>query len=316
MASIIDDVRQLANGWRWTRRPLTPRSAEPWVGDPEPREFPTGWARTPAARATREAILRYGFRPIVWSESQPTVEGLDNLEHMAPSVLFVANHASHMDTPLLLCSLPKSWREKTAVAAAADYFFDVWWRAATTALVFNTFPIERTGGKRATTTARKLIGEGWNLIVYPEGTRSRDGWLGRWRHGAARLAIEYELPVVPVALRGTFAAMPRGRSWPVKGRVPVSVRFGPPIRPGPGEEFPTLSRRMQQELARLHDEDASTWWESLRREAEDRTPALAGPDAPRWRRVWEASRPLPRRTGRSAGTRGHPGPVWPRSGRS
>jgi 1-acyl-sn-glycerol-3-phosphate acyltransferase len=308
MTSILDDLRQMAKGWRWTHRPLTPRSAEPWVGDPEPHEFPTGWARTPAAKATREAVLRYVFRPIVWSESQPSVQGLDNLEHLAPPVLFVANHASHMDTPLLLCSLPRSWRERTAVAAAADYFFDVWWRAATTALVFNTFPIERTGGKRATTTARKLIGDGWNLVVYPEGTRSRDGWLGRWRHGAARLAVEYGLPVVPVALRGTFATMPRGRSWPVKGRLPVSVRFGAPIHPEPGEEFPTLSRRMQQELARLSDEDASTWWESLRREAEDRTPAMTGPEAPRWRRVWEASRPLPRRTGRLS----HPGRVWPK----
>ena len=121
MASILDDVRQMARGWRWTHRPLTPRSAEPWVGDPEPREFPTGWARTPAAKATREAVLRYVFRPIVWSESQPTVEGLDNLEHLEPPVLFVANHASHMDTPLLLCSLPRSWREKTAVAAAAGH---------------------------------------------------------------------------------------------------------------------------------------------------------------------------------------------------
>jgi 1-acyl-sn-glycerol-3-phosphate acyltransferase len=306
MASILHDVKELAKGWRWTHRTLTPRSAEPWVDDPEPHEFPTAWARTPAARATREAVLRYVFRPIVWSESQPAVEGLDHLENLARPVLFVANHSSHMDTPLILCSLPKEWRQKTAVAAAADYFFDVWWRAATTALVFNTFPIERTGGKRATTTARKLIEEGWNVVVYPEGTRSRDGWLGRWRHGAARMAVEYRLPVVPIALRGTFATMPRGRSWPVKGRLPVSVRYGAPLLPEPGEDFPTLSKRMQHALARLSDEDASTWWESLRREASNDTPSLAGPAGPRWRRMWEAGRPLPRRTG------GHPGRVWPR----
>ncbi len=295
MSSLVDDVRQVARGWRWTHRQLTPRSAEPWARSKEPKEFPTSWARTPVARAVRETVLSYGFRPIVWTETDPTVEGRDHLDGLTPPVMFVANHASHMDTPLMLCSLPKAWRQRTAVAAAADYFFDVWWRAATTALVFNTFPIERTGGKRATETARRLVEEGWNLVVYPEGTRSRDGWMGRVRHGAARLCIEYDVPAVPVALRGTFAAMPRGRSWPLPGRPSVSVRFGEPIRPHPDEDFRAMTRRLQQALARLHDEDASTWWESLRREARHETPGLTGPNGPRWRRVWEATRPVPHR---------------------
>jgi 1-acyl-sn-glycerol-3-phosphate acyltransferase len=294
--SMIDEIRRVARGWRWTRRPLVPRSAEAWQRAHEPKEFPTGWARSPAAKAVREAVLRYGFRPLVWTETEPTVEGLDNLDPLLSPVMFVANHASHMDTPLILCSLPKAWRERTAVAAAADYFFDVWWRAASTALVFNTFPIERTGGKRATTTARRLVADGWNLLVYPEGTRSKDGWLGRWRHGAARLCIEYGIPAVPIALRGTYAAMPRGRSWPLKGRLPLSVRFGPALYPQDGEDFRSLSRRMQQAMARLWDEDATNWYQSLRREAEGTTPSLAGPQGPRWRRVWEASRPLPRRS--------------------
>ena len=293
---MIDEIRKVARGWRWTRRPLVPRSAEAWQPAREPKEFPTGWARTPPAKAVRQAVLSYGFKPIVWTETEPAVEGLDNLDGLQAPVMFVANHASHMDTPLILCSLPKAWRERTAVAAAADYFFDVWWRAASTALVFNTFPIERTGGKRATNTARRLVGDGWNLLVYPEGTRSKDGWLGRWRHGAARLCIEYRIPAVPIALRGTYAAMPRGRSWPLKGRLPISVRFGPALYPGNGEDFRSLSRRMQQAMARLWDEDTTTWYQSLRREADGTTPSLTGHQGPTWRRVWEASRPLPRRT--------------------
>jgi 1-acyl-sn-glycerol-3-phosphate acyltransferase len=301
--SLLDEIREVARGWRWTRRALPPRSAEPWAASPEAREFPTSWARTPPARATREAILRYGFRPLVWTEMDPSVEGLDHLRGLRPPVMFVANHASHADTPLFLCSLPKAWRERTAVAAAADYFFDVWWRAAATALAFNTFPIERSGGKRATGTARALVEEGWNLLVYPEGTRSRDGWVGRFRHGAARLCVEYGLPAVPVALRGTFAAMPRGRGWPRPGRFPISVRFGPPLHLDEGEDFRSFSKRMQHALARLWDEDATTWWESLRREAEGATPTLSGPAGPRWRRIWESTRPLPRRGA---------GRVWPR----
>jgi 1-acyl-sn-glycerol-3-phosphate acyltransferase len=294
MSSLLQDVRQVARGWRWTRRPLVPRSAEPWALRSEPSVFPTGWARTAPARAVREAVLRFGFRPLVWTETDPRVEGLDQLEGLSGPVVFVANHASHMDTPLVLCSLPRAWRERTAVAAAADYFFDVRWRAATTALVFNTFPIERTGGRRATTTAVRLIEDGWSLLVFPEGTRSRDGWVGRLRHGAARLCLEHDLPAVPIALRGTFAAMPRGRSWPVPGRVPISVRFGPPLRPEEGEDFRGFSRRLQQGLARLWEEDRTNWYASLLAQARGETALPTGPAGPRWLRVWEATRPIPR----------------------
>jgi len=243
------------------------------------------------------------LKPLVWNETDPRVEGLDVLAEVRPPVMFVSNHASHLDAPLVLCSLPKGWREKTATAAAADYFFDVWWRAASTALVFNAFPIERAGSRRSTNTAQRLVGEGWNLLVFPEGTRSKDGWVGRFRLGAARLAMEHHLPIVPVALRGAYAAMPRGRGWPRSGRFPISVRYGPVLRPRENEDVRTLTHRMQLALARLWDEDAVTWWDSLRREQRGETPSPSGPAGPRWRRVWEATRPIPRdQTGR----------VWPR----
>src|SRR5207248_3004963 len=154
------------------------------------------------------------------------VEGLDVLEDLQPPVIFVSNHSSHLDAPLMLCSLPPAWRERTAVGAAADYFFDVWWRAAATALVFNAFPVERAGGARATQTAVELLRDGWNLVVFPEGTRSKAGWVQRFRTGAARLAIEQGVPVVPVAIRGSYSSMPRGRGSPPPGRFTISTRTG------------------------------------------------------------------------------------------
>ena len=292
--SVRDDLRDLARGWRWGKRPAVPRSAEPFVPSPEPREFPTAWARTPVARATRTFVQRSLLRPLVWNETRVRVHGLDVLERLRPPVLFVSNHSSHLDAPLVLCSLPRAWAERTAVGAAADYFFDVWWRAASTALVFNAFPIERAGSRRSTGTgtARRLVEEGWNLVVFPEGTRSRDGWVQRFRHGTARLAVELEIPIVPIAIRGAYSAMPRGVGWPRKGRFPVSVRYGDPLVPGPDEDFRTLSGRMFQALSRLWDEDRTTWWESLRREAAGETPTPTGPEGGTWRRVWEATRPI------------------------
>ena len=160
--------------------------------------------------------------------------------------------------------------------------------------MFNTFPIERQGSGRGITTARRLIDEGWNLVVFPEGTRSKDGWVQRFRHGTARLSIEYDLPMVPIAIRGAYSAMPRGRAWPRKGRYPVSVRFGPPLYPRPDEDHRALSGRLMQAVARLWDEDRTTWWDSIRREATGETPQPMGPRGARWRRVWESTRPIER----------------------
>ena len=167
-------------------------------------------------------------------EVNPHVSGLDSLLKLNGPALIVANHSSHLDTPLLLCTLPDAWRRKTAVAAAADYFFDTWWRATASAIVFNTFPIERRGGKLSSTPG-DLLEDGWNVVVFPEGTRSPDGWMERFRMGAAYLAVEHGVPVIPVGIKGSFAAMPRGRGWPIPGRPSVAVRYGDPLRPAPGE---------------------------------------------------------------------------------
>jgi 1-acyl-sn-glycerol-3-phosphate acyltransferase len=294
VAVLLDEVRQVARGWRWGRRSLVPRSAEPWAPEPEPSEYPTAWARTRAGRVARDAIQRFVLRPLVWSETAPRVHGLEHLDGLRGPVVFVSNHSSHLDAPLILCSLPKRWRDRTAVGAAADYFFDVWWRAAGTALAFNAFPVERSGGKKLSDTPWRLLREGWSIVVFPEGTRSHDGWVGRFRPGAARLCIGAGVPAVPVAIRGSYAAMPRGRGWPQPGRYPISVRYGAPIRPAEGETARAFLERLTDAVAGLWDEDRTTWWESLRRSAKEGTPRPSGPDGPRWLRVWEASRPISR----------------------
>lgn len=292
---LADEVRELARGWRWGRRPVVPRSAEPFAPPSEGRGFPTAWARTAAGGVAREAILRFGLKPIVWNETSPKIQGLDTLEGLEAPALFISNHTSHLDASLIMTSLPQKWREKTAVAAAKDYFFDVWWRSAFTALVYAGFPIQRGGGERATDTARELVRNGWNLVVFPEGGRSPDGWVQRFHHGAARLSIELAIPIVPIAIRGAYAAMPKGRNWPKPGRLPVSVRYGRALYPRGGETHQDLSRRMSQAVAELFDEDRTTWWESLRRAERGETPRLSGPAGPKWLRTWEGSRPLPRR---------------------
>jgi 1-acyl-sn-glycerol-3-phosphate acyltransferase len=299
--SFAHEIRDVAKGWRWGHRPIPPADAEDSTDPPKRWEFPTDWARTESGRLARDALLSGVMGPIVFTQTSPEVFGLENLEPIRPPVMFISNHSSHLDATLILTTLPPKWRNRTATAAAKDYFFDVWWRSAFTALVYGGFPIERGGGEKATAKAKELIREGWNLIVFPEGTRSPDGWMQRFRHGTAKLAIDMSMPVVPIAIVGASVAMPKGRSWPKPGRPPIRVRYGEALHPREGETHQELSLRMQQAIAELFDEDRSSWWESRRRSASNETPRMSGPAGPRWLRTWEGSRPV-----RRSGTP----PVW------
>jgi len=286
--SLVREVRQVARGWRWTHRPLPPRSAEPHHTFPEFKEFPTDWARSRAAVAARTAILQGGLTPLVRHETTLRVDGRDVLDELDGPVIFVANHSSHLDTALLLTTLPNRWQRKVAVGAAADYFFDVWWRAVGSALVFATFPIER-GGVGLSETPTRLLADGWSLVMFPEGTRSPDGWTRRFRLGAAYLAAQAKVPVVPIALIGSFAAMPRGRAWPKPGRPEVHVRYGRPLHLQDGEEARVFGGRINAAIATLLDEDKTDWYAAAKRAAAGTTPSPSGPDVARWRRVWESS---------------------------
>jgi 1-acyl-sn-glycerol-3-phosphate acyltransferase len=299
--SIKDEIRDVAKGWRWGRRTMTPRNALESTPPPKIWSYPTDWARTDVAGVARDVILDVAMKGIIWNETAPEVFGLDNLEGVRGPVMFISNHSSHIDATILMVTLPKEWREKTAVAAAKDYFFDVWWRSAFTALVYAGFPVERGAGERATAKAKELIREGWSIVVFPEGTRSTDGWIQRFRHGTSRLAIEMNMPIVPIAIVGAYAAMPKGRFWPKPGRPPIRVRYGKPLFPGDGESHQKLSLRMQQAVAELFDEDRTSWFEAQKRAASGETPRLSGPQGPQWLRTWEGSKPI-RRSGKP--------PVW------
>jgi len=294
--SVRTELREMAKGFRWGRRPLVPRSAEPYRLEKEDGGFPTDWARTDAGVAARQVILKGPMKAILRNELSLRSFGTENLASVEAPVIFFSNHTSHLDATLIMVTLPDEWQAKTAVGAAKDYFFDVWWRQAFTALVYGAFPIERGGsGGKATNKARELLDDGWSLVVFPEGARSPDGHVQRFRHGTARLAIETGVPLAPIGIRGAYQAMPKGRNWPKPGRPTVTVRYGRPIIPEEGETHQDLSRRMAQAVAQLHDEDRTTWWEALKRAERDETPSLAGPQGPGWLRKWEGSRPVPRR---------------------
>ncbi len=106
-----------------------PRSAESSTPPRETAVFPTGWARTRPVRVLREFVQVVGLKNLLRKELAIDVQGLEELRRYDGPALIVANHSSHLDTAVLLTTLPTARRRTTAVAAAADYFFDTWWRA-------------------------------------------------------------------------------------------------------------------------------------------------------------------------------------------
>ena len=208
---------------------------------PAAPQLDVAWARSGPAIVTREAVLRFLLAPILAFYTRRRTTGRSKLGRLRSPVILVANHVSHMDTPVILAALPRRLRRRTVVAAAADYFYRNRLVAILVSLIFNTVPMARGGGglgKQAAGHVDGLLDRGWNLLLYPEGTRSRNGGTGRLRRGAAVLAARHHVLIVPIRVTGTRDAMPPGSFWPSRfrhrnglRRHPVSVSFGDPIKP-------------------------------------------------------------------------------------
>ncbi|MGH9102902.1 MAG: lysophospholipid acyltransferase family protein [Acidimicrobiales bacterium] len=270
-----------------------PWSAPDWpqgVERPLPRrslgvDYDTAWSRRYPARLARALVLELLTRPLVAAVASPTVSGLDHLERLQRPVIFAANHESHVDTPVVLACLPERFRHRTIVAAGADYFFDRTWKAALWAGLLAAIPVDRQKvNRRSSDLARELIGQGWSLVIFPEGGRSPDGWGQPFRGGAAYLSVRTGAPVVPLYLGGTRRIQARGERG--LRRASTRVRFGPALRPADGEDTRRFGTRVAKAVAVLADEETTDWWSAQRRAAQGTTPELTGPGAAPWRRSW------------------------------
>ena len=276
------------------RRPPFPWAAPTWPDgvDLPPLErsvgvdYDTAWSRRYGVRIARAALLDWLARPVVKALASPQVDGLDRIEHLEGPAIFAANHASHVDTPLVLSILPSRFRHRTVVGAGADYFFDTRWKAALWSFAIAAIPIERQRvSRRSAEEAMALLNQGWSMVIFPEGGRTPDGWARPFRPGGAGyLATRSGLPVVPLYLEGTRRILARGSGTLRPGSTRICV--GRPLWPQPDEDARRLSIRIEAAVAALADETATDWWSARRRAAAGRTPSLGGPAIGAWRRAW------------------------------
>jgi 1-acyl-sn-glycerol-3-phosphate acyltransferase len=274
------------------RAPSVPRGVEvPKEPSKLGANYDTEWARTPLAQVARAVITEGPMRLAVRGIANPEVTGVDRLNDLTrlddpPAVIFAPNHHSHVDTGLMIRSIPWCWRKDLVVAAAADYFFDQRWKATLSALALNAIPIDReVTGRKSSDMFRDLLADGHSILIYPEGGRSPDGWGQSFKGGAAYLSSRSGAAVVPVFIDGTGPIFGKGMKRPKPGRT--KVIFGAPLWPDDDENTRRYNTRIEDAVTRLGDEALSDYWTATRRAAQGTSPSLTGPEFTGWRRQWE-----------------------------
>ncbi|WP_419922628.1 lysophospholipid acyltransferase family protein [Candidatus Poriferisodalis sp.] len=273
--------------------------------------YETDWARRFPARVARRVARDTLGRAIVRYYARPTIKGVDRLSDLRGPAVFAANHQSHADTAVMVTSIPEPWCNRLVVGAAADYFFGNRFSSAISALFVGAIPIERTSvNRRNIDQAVALLRSGWSLVIYPEGGRSRDGWGQQFRPGAAYLAKQAGVPVVPVHIRGTFDILRKGRAWPKRARAVVN--FGRPLDFADDDNNRRFTRRLQAAVEGLADETATgNWFAARRRLHSADSPGLEGPAASAWRRRWTLTEPVPKSGEASPGDAAASKRRWP-----
>ena len=162
------------------------------------------------------------------------------LEHIAPgtSYIFMANHGSFLDGPLMATVIPGKVR-----VILKKSIFDIpvlGWAMLHVGFV----PVDRKaagGGKKSIDRAVSLIGEkGYSFLIFPEGTRTLDGSLGRFRRGGFFLAVAAGVPILPATIRGSYELMPKGRFGSRRGTIEVEFHEAVPVdgySPGDMDEW-------------------------------------------------------------------------------
>ena len=195
-----------------------------------------------------------GFCRLFWRE---TVEGSENVPAHGAFILAPV-HRSNIDSPLVAAVTRRRLRYMGKDTMWKLRPFGWLWSA------LGAFPVHRGHADReALSRCREVLAEGEALVVFPEGTRRSGTVVEDLYEGAAYLSIRAQVPIVPVGIAGSEAAMPRGARFikPVK----VHVVVGPPIEapaPGPGGRAPRqavhkLTQVLQDELQGLFDQASS-----------------------------------------------------------
>jgi long-chain acyl-CoA synthetase len=279
-AETLGDVRALAVG----EREITPDNGVPQMAGsaqarpvagpaPEPEHTPGRyiyplWPWLLPFRWVRTAFVEAVMRPLVWLLAKPTVVAPRLPAGHAP-MLIIANHVTAYDGPLIQYALPGHIRRRIAVAMSGEMLEDYRhfrnperapgksgfylpgppiYLLLTT--LFNVFPLPRRRDFQASFShAGKAMDRGFNVLAFPEGTRSAEGQLASFRGGIGLLTKQSGATVLPVAIRGLGELKTGRQGWFRSGTI--EVRVGQPIQFSPEETETAITARLHAAVEKL-----------------------------------------------------------------
>jgi len=170
-------------------------------------------------------------------------------------ILLCPNHESFLDGPLLVSVLPRQVIYNMFILGYSDH-----WQGALSRRFAEMCKIVSIDPNvnliRAMQAGAIGLKQGQALLIFPEGTRSIDGHVAEFKKGAAILAFELGVPIVPVGIRGSFEAWARGGKFKFH---PIEFHFGDPIDPkafgGASDPYATITEKLRNEVKRLSGDD-------------------------------------------------------------
>lgn len=193
------------------------------------------------------------------------IEGEANIPYHT-NFIIAPNHASHLDTGLVKKALGKEIAEQTVAVAAADYWFDTKYKRAYMNNFTTLIPIERTGSLRQSLRhVTEILRQGYNTLIFPEGTRSLDGKIHEFKPIIGYLALNEKVGILPVYIWGTYEAYPKGMTIPKResfgakigakiGRFLEYEELAEMVKGVPNTEaYRLIAARVQHEVEQLRD---------------------------------------------------------------
>jgi long-chain acyl-CoA synthetase len=239
----VASTGEAGEGLAEVHRPSAKAEPSPKIAHPtEPR-----WPLSHAAALGREVLQMVLAFPLLRYYVKTEVHGAEKLRQLRGPVLFVSNHQSLIDPPVILRSLPSRIRRRVApamgeVALRGHSKATLFWAR----LAFNVYLIsdDPSRAQEALRRAGRLADRGYSTLLFPEGERTWDGRLLPFRPGVGVMVERLQLPVVPLLIRGLFDVWPRTRERPVRGSAQLWI--GDLLKILPGESAGDFTRRLEE----------------------------------------------------------------------